>query len=249
MEIKRFPLLLSKPFGKREPKHGQKWKRRCVFVLHISLSLSPSNRSKDFFFSEGAFPNIFSVFWEDKTREGESGQAASQKHLLPLPYKLEGKIKEILPVSPGGTECGKTEEEAREFSPLHSRRTWGEAAKFLLSSSAHTRNWWFARKEEEIKKQTFPLQGNGGLCQRRFASHFSPHPKNHTGNHFPQPWWSQCKHQKGEIWRTLSEHSSPPPNAQLALRQLSNFLREYGKSSSFSSPFFCFLLPEPLSWI
>ncbi len=96
----------------------------CFRFAYQPLSLALSNRSKDFFFSEGAFPNIFSVFWEDKTREGESGQAASQKHLLPLPYKLEGKIKEILPVSSGGTECGKTEEEeAKEFSPLHSRRT------------------------------------------------------------------------------------------------------------------------------
>ncbi len=47
----------------------------------------------------------------------------------------------------------------------------------------------------------------------------------------------------------FGEHISsipPPPCTARPPPTVSNFLREYGKSSSFSSPFFCFLLPEPL---
>ena len=142
MEIKRFPLLLSKPFGKREPKHGQKWKRRCVFVLHISLSLSPSNRSKDFFFSEGAFPNLFSAF--RKIKQGRRIRTGRITKASPSPPVQAGRQNKGN--SPGFFGRNRMWENGggggdRIFSAsFQEDLRGGREISPLLSSSAHTRN-------------------------------------------------------------------------------------------------------------
>ena len=175
MEIKRFPFLLSKPFGKREPKHGQKWKRRRVFVLHISLSLSPSLIAPKISFSPKALSQIFfSVF--RKIKQGRGIRTGRITKASPPPPVQAGRQNK------GNSPCflgrngmwengGGGDERIFSASFQEDLRGGREISPLLFCTHAKL---MICQKGGDIKKQTFPLQGSGGLCQRHFASHFFP---------------------------------------------------------------------------
>ncbi len=143
MEIKRFPFLLSKPFGKRA-KTWPKMEEAMFFrFAYQPLSLALSNRSKDFFFSEGAFPNLFFRFSKDKTREGNQDRPHHKSISLPSRTSWKAKKRKFSRIPRAERNVGKRRRRRENFLRFIPGGLEGRPRNFsspLLSSSAHTRN-------------------------------------------------------------------------------------------------------------